>query len=101
REAEPQAGKSEKLAEGSQHDDVAAAHLPAKTGIGGTDIHEGLLDHEKTAAALLRIGKTDEVGLAKKAPVGIVRVRHDGKIGVHELGDVPDLGHAVPRERSR
>ena len=99
RKAEPDSRQAEEFAEGAQHHDAAQIDIAGKAFGARTDIHEGLVDHEQSAASAQLFGKPQQIGTLHHPPVRVVGIDHDGEVGLEKLLERAHLGHLVPGNR--
>ena len=82
RETEPDSGKPKKLAERTQHDEVATAHIAGEAKAGRSHIHECLVDHQDATAGPQLCGKSEQRFPVDEPAVGAVGIGDDGEIGI-------------------
>src|ERR1700722_5518865 len=101
REPEPYSGKSEKLAERTQHDEIAAAHITGETEAGWSDIHERLVDHENAAAGTQLWGEGEQRFPFDESAIRVVGIGDDGEIGIAKGGGLARLDDAMAGKTRR
>ena len=101
RETEPYSGKPKKLAERTQHDEIAAAHIAGEAEAGRSDIHERLVDDENAAAGTQLCGKSEQRFPVDEPAIRAVGIGDDGEIGIAEGGGLARLDDAMAGKARR
>ena len=98
---EPYSGKSKKLAERTQHDEVAAAHVAGDARARRSDIHERLVDDENAAAGTQLCGKSEQDIPVDEPAIRAVGIGDNRKIGIAEIGELSRLDDAMADKARR
>ena len=88
REAQPQSRETKELAEGPQHDDVAAVGLAGEAILRRADIHERFVDDEQPVTVFQLPHQCEQPVLGDDPPIRIVGIGDYGEIGVAKLLDI-------------